>query len=48
MTELDIKPETVWPQAAVITASAVTPDSTLVALGLANGLVTVWDKHFCK
>ncbi|XP_067928746.1 WD repeat-containing protein 93-like [Watersipora subatra] len=45
--ELDIKPETVWPQASVISASAVSPDSALVAIGLTNGLVTVWDKYLC-
>ena len=46
--ELDIKPETVWPQADIITASAMSTDSSLLALGLRNGIVTVWDKHLCK
>lgn len=47
IAEIEVKPETVWPQTSTITASAATPDSNLVALGLQNGLVTVWDKLLC-
>jgi len=46
--ELERPAETIWPQAAIITASATSPDSALVAIGLENGIVSVWDKHLGK
>ena len=47
-TDPDHKPDLVWPMSHNIVASAITPCSSLVALGLSGGLVVVWDKHLGK
>lgn len=41
-----LEPDKVWPFAAVITALAVSRFSTMLAIGLENGCVVVWDIYF--
>lgn len=40
------EPDRVWPFAAVITVVAVSRFSTMLAVGLENGCVIVWDMYF--
>ncbi|XP_035666401.1 WD repeat-containing protein 93-like [Branchiostoma floridae] len=43
--DIEHKPDLVWPNTCTITASAVSSDTSLVALGLVDGSLTVWDKY---
>lgn len=43
-----LEPDRVWPFAAAITALAVSRFSTMLAIGLENGCVVVWDIYFGK
>ncbi|XP_054858639.1 WD repeat-containing protein 93 [Eublepharis macularius] len=40
----DLKPDVVWPCAAPIVLSAVTPCSSYLAFACEDGVITVWDK----
>ncbi|XP_062998645.1 WD repeat-containing protein 93 [Elgaria multicarinata webbii] len=40
----DLKPDVVWPCAAAIACSAVTPCSSYLAFACEDGAITVWDK----
>ncbi|XP_078701623.1 WD repeat-containing protein 93-like [Branchiostoma floridae x Branchiostoma belcheri] len=43
--DLEHKPDLVWPNTCSITATAVSSDTSLLAVGLADGTLTVWDKY---
>ncbi|KAL3866222.1 hypothetical protein ACJMK2_043544 [Sinanodonta woodiana] len=41
----DIKPDLVWPLTCKLTATAVSQDTSVLAIGLENGNVIVWDRY---
>ncbi|KAK3602510.1 hypothetical protein CHS0354_029323 [Potamilus streckersoni] len=41
----EFKPDLVWPVTCKITATAVSQDTSLLAIGLENGNVIVWDRY---
>ena len=45
--DVELKPDLVWPMTDVISCSAVSDCSNIVAFGLENGFVSVIDRHLC-
>eukprot|EP00057_Strongylocentrotus_purpuratus_P006246 XP_011660720.1 PREDICTED: WD repeat-containing protein 93 isoform X3 [Strongylocentrotus purpuratus] len=43
--DLEHKPDQVWPNAGKITLMTTTPCTSLIALGLEDGSIALWDKH---
>lgn len=40
-----IKPDVVWPYTCRIICTAISLDTTWMAIGLDNGTVVVWDRY---
>ncbi|XP_041464853.1 WD repeat-containing protein 93-like [Lytechinus variegatus] len=43
--DLEHKPDQVWPNAGKTTSMTTTPCTSLIALGLEDGSIALWDKH---
>ncbi|XP_060554137.1 WD repeat-containing protein 93-like isoform X3 [Ruditapes philippinarum] len=43
--DIEFKPDLVWPFTCKITSSEVSPDTNVIAIGLENGNLVVWDRH---
>ena len=48
LVDLEHKPDQVWPNAGKVTAMTTTPCTSLIALGLEDGSVILWDKHLSE
>ena len=44
-SEIEHKPDLVWPSSSHITATAVSKCTSLVAVAVDSGVVTIWDKY---
>ena len=47
-TDLEHKPDHVWPQAEEIRFTAVSEATSLIAIALKSGQVIIWDKYLGK
>ncbi|XP_077989361.1 WD repeat-containing protein 93-like [Glandiceps talaboti] len=45
IVDIEHKPDMLWPNACAISAIATSQDTSLLALGLEDGTVVVWDKY---
>ena len=46
--DTEFKPDLVWPFTCKITSTEVSPDTNVIAIGLENGNLVVWDRHMGK
>jgi len=44
-TDGEIKPDLVWPYTCKVTSTVITPDSSLMIIGLQNGNIVIWDRY---
>ncbi|XP_048736712.1 WD repeat-containing protein 93-like isoform X3 [Ostrea edulis] len=43
--DFEVKPDLVWPYTSPVTASAVSDDTSLLAVGFENGNLVLWDRY---
>ena len=43
--DIELKPEVVWPNAQEICSSAISSCMSVLALGLKDGVIIIWDIH---
>lgn len=43
--DFDVKPDLVWPYLSPVTSSAISDDTSLVAVGFENGNIIIWDRY---
>ena len=48
IADIEFKPDLVWPFTCKITATAISDDTNVIAVGLENGNIVVWDRYMGK
>ena len=48
IADIEFKPDLVWPFTCKITATAISEDTNVIAVGLENGNIVVWDRYMGK
>lgn len=43
--DFDVKPDLVWPYLSPVTSSAISDDTSLLAVGFENGNIIIWDRY---
>ncbi|XP_078314184.1 WD repeat-containing protein 93-like isoform X3 [Crassostrea virginica] len=43
--DFDVKPDLVWPYLSPVTSSAISDDTSLLAIGFENGNIILWDRY---
>lgn len=44
-SDFDVKPDLVWPYLSPVTSSAISDDTSLLAVGFENGNIIIWDRY---
>lgn len=48
LSDIEFKPDLVWPFSCKITATAISDDTNNIAVGLEDGNVVIWDRYMGK
>jgi len=44
-TDVEFKPDLVWPFTCKITCTEISKDTNVIAIGLENGNLVIWDRY---